>query len=388
MSFYKWYLRAGQLTEKAQSCLYSGFDGQSVPENSASIRINLTSLVQALTMHAVLKSMYRKEMNPNIRDEDILKLCPLISKVWIASKQDDEPCMSDSLARSCRYENNRELQKCLKTVFKIHGDGPENALSMVVHGFEMMWRVVLRLFLEVQFVSGAKDPEWWGFILKQYVKNATDVQFCTPHASDAGTVDNNDGDEHYWRDPFVKFTASQIVHEGLRLYLPMRQVYRACDFGPPRVEPEHTEDITNSNPSISEESLPKIEDMDEAFKSLYCRILAADLESCLLDDNVWGKETHRFDPARWCKIPISNRECFVTFGSCLDPCPAAEEYGARMVGVLVGALLVGLQGDDGSSKMTWSLECRDSKVMAALEAKGRLSLERNAYDNLMLVGTR
>jgi hypothetical protein len=322
-----------------------------------------------------------------MRDEDILKLCRLISKIWIASKQDDEPCFNDNIPRSCRYENNRELQKCLKTIFKIHGYGPDNALNMVVHGFEMMWRVVLRLFLEVQFVSSAKDPEWWGYILKQYVKNATDEQFCTPNNSDAGTVDNNDDDEHYWRDPFVKLSAPQIVQEGLRLYPPMRRIYRASGFGPPQ-EAEHNVDDINSSLSTSKESFPEIQDMDEAFKSPYCRILAADLESCILDRNVCGKETHRFDPSRWCKFTLGKIESLLTFGFRPDTCLAAEEYEARMVGLVVGALLVGLQGEDGSSKMTRRLECRDPKVMTSLEAKGRLSLERNTYDDLMLVGTR
>lgn len=70
---------------------------------------------------------------------------------------------------------------------------------------------------------------------------------------------------------------------------------------------------------------------------------------------------------------------FVSFGPCLRNCPAKEEYGAR---------IVSLQGEDDSSKMTWRLECLDPKVMAAVEAKGRLSLERNAHDDLMLAGTR
>jgi hypothetical protein len=125
-------------------------------------------------------------------------------------------------------------------------------------------------------------------------------------------------------------------------------------------------------------------DMDEAFKSPYCRIFAADLESYLLDGNFWGKQTHPFDPSRWCEIIRDKISSFSAFGSC----PAGEEYGASMVGLIVGALLVGLQGEDDTSEMTWRLECRDPKVLEGLEAKDRLSLERNAYDDLILVGTR
>lgn len=149
-------------------------------------------------------------------------------------------------------------------------------------------------------------------------------------------------------------------------------------FGPPQ-KPEDTEVEIKSNLSTSKASLPKIEDMDESFKSPYCWILANNLDSCLLDGNVWGKETHRFDPGRGCKSTQGKLRSFVSFGPFLRNCPAKEESGAR---------IVSLQGEDDSSKMTWRLECLDPKVMAAVEAKGGLSLERNAYDDLMLGRTR
>lgn len=242
------------------------------------------------------------------------------------------------------------------------------------------------LFLEVQFVSGRKDPEWWGCILKKYVKNASSDQFYARQTPDLGTVDDED-DEHYWRDPLIELSADDIVQEGLRLYPPMRRVYRACNRGPPQ-EPEHPQDKSNANSSTSKASIPEIRDMDEAVKSPYCRILAAELESCLLNVDVWGKQAHRFDPTRWCKPTKDKITRFLTFGPDQYDYPAAEEYGARMVGLLVGALFVALQGKDESSEMTWRLDCRDPKVMAALEAKERLNLERHAYDELVLVGTR
>jgi hypothetical protein len=52
-------------------------------------------------------------------------------------------------------------------------------------------------------------------------------------------------------------------------------------------------------------------------------------------------------------------DSFVTFGTRALDYPAYDENGLRVVGILVGVLLVSLQGKDDSSKMTWRLECRD-----------------------------
>lgn len=393
MRFYRWHLRADELMDKAHSWMYSGFDGKSVPENSSSIRINLTTLVQALTMHAVLRSLCRKEANPDRSDEDELKLIRLISKVWVAAKLDGEPSIRDNYQGFRRYEKNHELQKCLEAVFKVHGDSADNALNFVVHPFEMMWRVVLRLFLEVQFVTGGKDPEWWGFIFKEYVKKPTESQFVLCQTSDAGTVDYDDDDEHYWRDPFIKLCAKALVEEGLRLYPPMRRLYRAHDWSPLQDEEQRQTEESNEELSYRETVASQIKDMDVAVNSPHCRILAADIESSLLNVDIWGAETHQFNPARWYKMTKDQKKRLIyeppmTFGSDRNTCPAKEVYGPRMIGILVGALLVGLEGKDDSAKMSWRLECRDPKVMAELEARGRLRLERDAYEDLMLVGTR
>lgn len=204
---------------------------------------------------------------------------------------------------------------------------------------------------------------------------------------------DDDDDEHYWRDPFIDLSAEDIVREGLRLYPPSRRLYRAFDWGPLRDE-EHSMDESNDDLSASNGSRPEIRDMDEAVRSPHCRILATDLESCLLNVDNWGSQAHRFNPARWCKLTKDQKNSMafgtglMTFGIRPNRCPAEEEYGARMIGVLVGALLVGLQGKDDWSKMTWKLGCRDPKVMAELEAKRKLRLERDAYNDLVLVGTR
>ncbi|KAJ5787944.1 hypothetical protein N7457_002934 [Penicillium paradoxum] len=298
-------------------------------------QINVASLSQLLSLKVVLWLMFDRKDQYQICDGSLLRLAQSINRVWVSSKLDD------TKAYIPRFEDDPELRASLFGVFGEHFGPENNPLNLILPSFETMWRVVLRAFLEIGFVTGKEIPAWWETMLA-FAEQPSKRQFdYRPPSSNALKED---------ADKTQKLpSAKHIVQESLRLYVPTRRIHRAYQYRATETSWE---------------------------------IRSADIEGCHLRADIWGSDTERFNPNRWSALTPAQRDAFMPFGSAPFECPAKPTFAPRMIGILVGSLLAAL---DKSQSKAWYLDCEDGEVLEQLESGERLCPHRNAYMDLYLV---
>jgi hypothetical protein len=324
-----------------------------------SVKLNITSLVQALTLKAILATVLKAETKECPSDLDILLLAQQINRGWIQSKKDIW-AGGDSTGM-LNFEDNGPLKASLNAVFSQAEHG-ENPLNFLLPSFETMWRVVLRALLELKFQSGRENPEWAKGIMS-FCRDVTKAGFERRPSLRAGpkttAVIEGDSQFNHAETP----SARDIVMEALRMYPPTRRIYRAYEW---------------DDPSASGEPGP-VCDPDVPSRMQH-QTAAADIEACHLRTDIWGSNAANFDPTRWMNTTLAQNHAFMPFGYGVCECPAKAVFGPWMIAILVGALLSALDDDDG-----WTLWCADHHVMRRLATKERLRLERDAYDNLEVI---
>ncbi|KAI5858433.1 cytochrome P450 [Tricharina praecox] len=121
-------------------------------------------------------------------DEAVVgRLAQLIHALWVQSKTG-----APSLA------SRQELSEVMRTLFP---DVAENPLNLLLPAYETLWRVVLRLFIEVH-----RGPAEWREVLNLYLQRPSTERFRS----------SRDG-----------VSPMFLVREALRLYPPTKRVYRA-----------------------------------------------------------------------------------------------------------------------------------------------------------------
>ncbi|CAI7669797.1 unnamed protein product [Penicillium manginii] len=327
------------------------------------VGINITSLVQVFTLKAILRTVCKAEAQDRPDDIAILELAQQINRGWIESKSRTRTSGDD--ANMLCFEHNEPLQASLRAVFSQPMEGGQNPLNFVLPSFETMWRVVLRALLEIKFKSG-RDHPWWGETLIAFCRDASKVQF-----------EKREGQSIIEETP----SAKDIIMETMRLYPPTRRIYRAYQWDNSLVTCEEIPD--------QEMNVPVQSSLDEqqSCPVRYSKI-AANIEGCHLRPNIWGVSVAIFDPVRWLDLTPEQRRAFMPFGCGPHECPAKAGFGPKMIGVLVGALLLVLDNNGLEPGMSWELECPDDQVMKSLAKMERMSLERDAYDDCYLVHER
>ncbi|CAG8207860.1 unnamed protein product [Penicillium nalgiovense] len=309
-------------------------------------RVNVASLAQLLSLKVVLWLMFHKKTQDHTCDENLLGLAQSINRIWISSKlkttENDIP----------RFEDDIQLQTSLVNIFGTHNHPEDNPLNLILPSFETMWRVVLRSFLEIRFGTGKEVPAWRETMIA-FADNPTKKQFDAGSGSPSSPrpEDSNDpsiGDTRGVQSPP---SANYIVRESLRLYVPTRHVHRAYQW-------------------------------DQGTGTFH-GIISADIEGCHMRSDIWGSDAERFNPNRWSALTPTQVEAFMPFGCPPFECPAKPTFGPRMVGVLVGSLLMAVKGKEQSG--TWTLDCEDGRVLGHLSSGKRLFPHRNAYTDLYLV---
>lgn len=303
--------------------------------------------------------MCKVEAQDRPDDLAILQLAQQINRGWIQSKK--RTGTGGHGTDMLDFEQNHPLQASLRVVFSQPGHGRANPLNFVLPSFETTWRVVFRALLEINFHSGCEHSEW-GEAMIAFCREATKAQFERRMSS---TTPTTAAIEREGQSPTEKPSAKDIVMESLRLYPLTRRVYRSYQWG---------DGSASDRPGPSHDS------------AIPYDTIAADLEGCHLRFDIWGSSAARFDPARWMNVTSQQIHSFTPYGCRPCECPAKAVFGPRMVGMLVGAVLLGL--DDGRKRgMRWTLEGGDDQVVRCLASKERLSLERDAYDDLELFGS-
>ena len=79
-------------------------------------------------------------------------------------------------------------------------------------------------------------------------------------------------------------------------------------------------------------------------------IVDANNEACHRIPAIWGSDSWLFKPSRWSKIGKEARNAFMHFGGSTFVCPAKQDFGPRMIGVIVAALAAHIISRD------WNLE--------------------------------
>jgi len=174
----------------------------------------------------------------------------------------------------------------------------------------------MRCFIEVMFRSEKAGPAWHRLLLT-FLSNPTRLNF------EENTV-AGDG-----------IAVSMIVAEALRLYPPTRRIYRQITIGF-AMEPE---------------------------------VVAADIEALHRDSQFWGRDSLRFSPSRWSKISRNSCDAYMPFGSRPFVCPAEQQSGPWMIGILVAALVEGFE-----EGWTWKASLQGDAI-----DDEPLSLERDSY---------
>ena len=220
-------------------------------------------------------------------DELIVEIAGSINFLWTESKSTKYP--SDA--------NQERLRKALGLI--LPGVGPnarQNPLNLILPAYETMWRVALFCFIEVTFRQGARAE--WKQVLGDFLADPTKARF----------------EEQVPCSSVV--SAADIVNEALRLYPPTKRVYRKFHLAGKR-DPE---------------------------------IVAANIEACHRIPAIWGNDSWIFKPSRWSKIGNEVPNAFMPFGGSTFACPAKQDFGPRMIGVIVAALAARVTAHD------WKLE--------------------------------
>ncbi|KAJ5812912.1 Cytochrome P450 [Penicillium robsamsonii] len=280
------------------------------------IKIRVMDLVQALTLRMVLQVLFSMEDEAlSLPDSCLIELSNAINITWINSK---------SKTTLTPFENNSHLQKAILGVFPATQDlNPQNnPLNMILPGFETMWRITICMLIETGYMTGFQHPEW-RTQLAAFARTPSKAVFVQKVGIDNVSVE-------------------QLVNEALRLYPPTKRVYRASQcYG---------------------SSAPEVE--------------AEDIEWSHTAAHTWGPGAMFFDPRRWDALTNTQKHAFTPFGNKPFVCPAQSVFGPRVIGLIVGVLLMEL-GEDWTLKFIGS----DGKD---LHPETRLSKERNSYDCLYL----
>lgn len=284
-----WDALAGTIQKDIERCLDEF--GQAGP-------INLVNLIQIVVFRAVILKFFPEHAVPS--DSHILSLTEKINSLWISSKH-QAYLHSDSLDA-----DKFNLFSDLRHIFDAGGrdqEGRENPLNILLPAYETLWRIVLRLFLEVRFRSTEVEYLRYTYLFKAFITQPDGLfNFYPPlhpYADSEDPVELAYSAQHLGR-----VSMKDIVNEGLRLYPPTRRIYRQID--------------------------------DEK--------VAVDVEAIHRDTISWGDDALTFRPSRFLGIK-PRASCFLPFGSGVFECPARKSFAPVMIGVMIAALTMKIGKD-------------------------------------------
>lgn len=296
-------------------------------------RVEIFSVIQMLTLKVALQCLCDVDIHIDDpeHDDHIRRLAKEINAQWLRSKGEYDAGVKPVWA----FEKQTELLWHVQAIFPDWdiADRKGNPFNMILPGYETLWRVALRCFLEIQ-ARGHADAEIWSATLKHFV--SADSPICVASFRDRGA----DGKQS---------SAEMIAKEALRLYPPTRRIYR--DF------------------------------KDESGLVYH---MAADVEASQREEETWGVDALLFKPSRWSNVrPDFERENFMAFGAKPFTCPAkgrvsaAEKlpFGPTMVAFIVGILLVKTEDDELKWRVVGEVQAGDIPLSTAREAYSDVLLQ-------------
>lgn len=275
-------------------------------------RFQLLPLVQTLSLKISLYILFDKDPL-DVDNSHVSSIAYAINELWEESKNE----ISSGHIRSLQGS----LQKAILGIFPGQSLAPRDTpMNLIIPAYETLWRVVLRLFLEVSFRNPDAAPGW-----RQALHIYLDDQTKFRSRPNAQSV-----------------PPSFLVDEALRLYPPTRRLYRTFRLGP------------NSETTT----------------------VSADVEACQRKPDIWGPRSFEFLPQRWENISEEARKTFTPFGGKTFTCPAKQEFGPRIIGVLVAALTEYITEEN--------CDIKSGKGNEDIFSRGPLSSNRRAYGSIFV----
>jgi hypothetical protein len=280
---------------------------------------NLVNLVQSFVLKMTINVLFRPDF-PSLDDDSISLVASEINHIWIRSK---------SPRHIVPWPKQDRLHDALRLLVPNQDplDPLRNPMNFVLPAFETMWRIVLRCFIEVRY-RGAEETEGWIAALKLFLASPS-LPLDDPHEEQGGMAN-----------------AMAIVREALRLYPPTRHIHRHFQFA--------------SGSSV---------------------LAIADIEGLHRDTGIWGSDADCFRPSRWADVrhEPEQLQAWMPFGSSPFLCPAKPDFGPRMVGILVAALV------DAFSDARYELSAGDATGQREpARFYGLLCSGRDSYQGLFL----
>jgi hypothetical protein len=250
---------------------------------------SLFRVVQLLTLKTMMRVFWPDRDPKQCTNEQISTLAHELNLQWLRSKEytDDNP--------TWLFDKQISLKDAVKAVFPDwdEADCEQNPCNLILPGYETMWRVVLRCFVEVTARGHHPMAFSWKLALLDFIEHPTKQQLEVPSTRRINKV-----------------TAAHISKEALRLYSPTRRIYR-----------EHRSD-GGQKTNIS-----------------------ADIEAMQRNATIWQDRPDVFVPERWKDIKDGYDTGYMPFGASPFNCPAkryknvAMPFDPSMVALLVGTLI-------------------------------------------------
>lgn len=259
-------------------------------------KLNLFAAMQMVTMKTMLKVLFDKSPTDTTKDLQIQKLAKDVDRQW----QESKGRLVLGEAPDWDFEQHETLKATVEDILgPWDAEQERNSFNMILPGYETMWRVVMRCFLELassRHSSAAKEA--WKQRLALFIANPTKKQLQE--------AANDDG-----------LTAEHVSFEILRLYPPTRHVAR-----------EHKDPDTGA-----------------------VRPLTADIENMHHTAPIWADDALNFRPERWIVLTKGvNTPGFMPFGEKPFRCPARQTqdeywpFGVMMIAVLTGCFIEAMAG--------------------------------------------
>jgi hypothetical protein len=251
--------------------------------------ISLFRVVQLLTLKTMMRVLWPDREPKQSTNEQISTLAHEVNLQWLRSKEysaDDNP--------SWLFDKQTSLKDAIKAVFPDwdETDSEQNPCNFILPGYETMWRVVLRCFVEVK-ARNHHQVVSWKRAMDSFSKKPTKHQLEAPMVRYA-----------------TKVAAVHIAKEALRLYPPSRRIYR--DY--------RSDDGQKTN-------------------------VSADIEAMQRDSSIWQNQPLVFIPERWIGLEEGHDSGYMPFGASPFNYPAKRyknvsmPFGPSMVALLVGILV-------------------------------------------------
>ncbi|KAF4553206.1 Hypothetical protein D9617_7g029330 [Elsinoe fawcettii] len=289
------------LSDRLRDDLHSMLDVERENAESAGTRVafHIVPKIQVLCLKIVFVAFQdaMELIDIAMADDFFYELADGINKQWVASK-------NAATVDDWTYAANESLRSKIETLvgakYEIQVTPQNTPFNYILPGYETLWRVVLRCYLEVVFRPTHQVGEliMWQKVLKGFVTNPCGD---TLDAQSSGV------------------SAAWIAKEALRLYPPTRRIYR-----------RFRDDSHDIEAAADVEALHRQTTTDDEGR----------------DTSVWGADTKSFQPSRWASITTQvENEHFLAFGIKPFVCVAKKggadtmPFGVAMVALVTGVLV-------------------------------------------------